>query len=51
MADFDEQGVQIQNEVTEDVTNKKFPNCGATVVLVLLYIDMNPPQVYMCSPS
>ena len=32
MADFDEQGVQIQNEMTEDVTNKKCPNCGATVV-------------------
>ena len=32
MADFDEQGVQIQNEITEDVTNKKCPNCGATVV-------------------
>ena len=32
MAEFDENGVQIQNEVTEDVTNKKCPNCGATVV-------------------
>ena len=31
MADFDEQGVQIQNEITEDVTNKKCPNCGAPV--------------------
>ena len=32
MADVDEQGRQIQTEVTEDVTDKKCPNCGATVV-------------------
>lgn len=32
MAEYDENQQQIQTEITEDVTNKKCPNCGATVV-------------------
>lgn len=32
MAEYDENGQEIMSEVTMDVTNKKCPNCGATVV-------------------
>ncbi len=32
MAEYDENQQQIQTEITVDETNKKCPNCGATVV-------------------
>ena len=32
MAEYDENQQQIQTEITLDETNKKCPNCGATVV-------------------
>ena len=35
----------IQQESTEDVTDKKCPNCGATVVLSLIHIS-EPTRPY-----